>query len=207
LIWIFNGPKPLFDLPDTSSTPGVRPDEKFWRLHLPSQYIQCHPHLVIANGLDIIHYEALHDLAFSTPPQLVIEDPYQITLALQGRPRSRILQRLTGTQHRDVVASFTTIGGNLAWVKVLEPVRFYILFTGRPVTKAEKADKVGCQTQTLLFLPAEARLRFFQVVTLLYALLHQDHRVLNDLSFSPGFIERDMGLKAFVEVVNAMEVW
>lgn len=194
LIWIFNGPEPLFDLPD------VPTDEQFVALRLPPQTINCHPHLVIANGLDVTHYEMLHGMVFSAPPRLIVDQPYRLTLEVRGKPRSRFLQCLTGSWRDDIVATFTTIGGHLAWATVLEPIRFHMLFTG--LTSAEG----GCQTQTVLFLPTRPR-PFVQAVVLMYVLLRDDHRILDNLRFSPGFTETDAGLKSFVELVNSMETW
>jgi nitrite reductase/ring-hydroxylating ferredoxin subunit len=194
LIWIFNGPEPLFDLP------GVPTAERFVALRLPSQTINCHPHLVIANGLDVTHYETLHGMVFSAAPRLIVDQPYRITLEVRGRPRSRFLQYLTGSWRDDIVATFTTIGGHLAWATVLGPIRFHMLFTG--LTSAEG----GCQTQTVLFLPTRPW-AFAQAVVLVYVLLRDDHRILDNLKFSPGFTENDAGLKSFAEIVNSMETW
>jgi hypothetical protein len=41
----------------------------------------------------------------------------------------------------------------------------------------------------------------------MYALLRDDSRILNTLSFSPGFTEADAGLRAFAEVVNKLPNW
>jgi hypothetical protein len=51
-VWVFNGPTPRFDLPSTE--PGIQ-----WRAFaLPPQTIRCHPHLVLANGLDLTSHRA-----------------------------------------------------------------------------------------------------------------------------------------------------
>jgi nitrite reductase/ring-hydroxylating ferredoxin subunit len=197
LIWIFNGPKPLFDLPE----PPVEANGRYWSFRPPQQYINCHPHLVIANGLDITHFEALHGMTFSAPPQLIADKPYRLTLEVRGRPRSRLLQYLTGSRYQDIIASFTTIGGNLAWATVRAPIRFYMLFSGLPSAKG------GCRTQTVFFLPIRPAWQFLQAVLLMYTLLHDDRRILDSLMFSPGFTENDEPLKCFAEIVNTMEIW
>ena len=195
LIWIFNGPRPLFALPDIPS------GERLWRLRPPPQQINCHPHIVIANGLDAPHFEALHNMRVSAPPELVVEQPYLITLKLRGKPRSRLLQYVTGSRSRDIVADFTTIGSNLAWLTMLAPVQFHMLFSGRPMPGG------GCHTQTVLFVPARSPLRMLQAVAVIAVILHDDRRILDTLAFSPGFTENDIGLKTFAQIVDAMETW
>ncbi len=195
LAWIFNGPRPLFALPD------VPPGERLWRLRPPPQQISCHPHIVIANGLDVPHFEALHNMRPSAPPRLRVQEPYWLTLELRGKPRSRRLQYVTGSRDADIVAEFTTIGSNLAWLTVREPVRFHMLFSGRPTPGG------GCHTQTVLFVPVRSPVRMFQAVTVIYVILRDDRRILDHLAFSPSFTENDVGLRTFARIVDAMETW
>ena len=125
-IWVFNGPTPQFDLPTPEA--GDR-----WRAFaLPSQKIRCHPHLVLANGLDLTHYETLHGLRFTEPSRLLVSSPHEVTVEMRGRPQSRLWRAVSGTQRTDLVARFTTHGASLAWSSVLAPIRFHVLFTGRP---------------------------------------------------------------------------
>jgi len=191
LIWIFNGRQPLFDLPDP-------PDTRLRALRLPSQRINCHPHLVIANGLDITHYDSLHGMDYSEPPQLTRPAPHRLSVSLRGRPRARWQQILTGTWARDIIARFTTIGGSMAWATVEAPLRFHMLFAGRPDVAG------GCETQTVLF--CEPR-HLPRAVALMYLLLHDDHRILNDIRFAPHFVESDAPLKAFAELVDSLGSW
>ena len=69
IAWLFNGPEPLFALPQTPK--GLRV------ARLPSRTIRCHPHLVVANGLDSTHFEALHGMDFSEPPRLTVHDGFR----------------------------------------------------------------------------------------------------------------------------------
>ncbi|HZS07038.1 MAG TPA: Rieske 2Fe-2S domain-containing protein [Blastocatellia bacterium] len=190
LIWIFNGPQPLFDLPG----PPAGKKLKAWRL--PPQHINCHPHLVIANGLDISHYESLHRMRFTAPPRLEITSEHSITLNLRFRPESRWQQLLSGTRRREVAAAFTTIGSSLAWASVTEPLRFDMLFAGRP------ARGGGCETRTILFY--RARRDLVRALTLMYALLYDDRHILDGVQFTPHFTASDAPLKAFADLVNSL---
>lgn len=193
LVWIFNGPSPLFDLP---SPPGR------WRaLRLPAQRLRCHPHLVLANGLDVSHYEALHGMAFTEAPRLIVRPPYEIEVTLRGRPRSRGWQWISGTRTRDIVARFCTLGGSLAWATVIAPMTFHVIFSGRP----DRAG--GCLTQTVFLFPGAPGPLWVRGLALMMTLLHHDRRVLNTLRFRPAFAEGDAPLRAFAEVVNRLGTW
>jgi phenylpropionate dioxygenase-like ring-hydroxylating dioxygenase large terminal subunit len=196
LIWIFNGPRALFDLPDLLAGAPATERLRAWRL--PPQHIDCHPHLVIANGLDIAHYGSLHRMRFTAPPRWYQVDDHRLTLEMCGRPLARWQQVVTSTGRRDLVASFTTVGGNLAWANVAEPLRFHLFFAGRP------ANGGGCDTQTVLFC---RRRDLPRALALMYVLLYDDHRILNGLQFTPNFTAQDAPLKAFAELVNRLGVW
>jgi phenylpropionate dioxygenase-like ring-hydroxylating dioxygenase large terminal subunit len=194
-IWIFNGPAPRFDLP----APEV---ENEWRAFaLPAQTIRCHPHLVLANGLDLTHYETLHGLEFTQPSRLLVSRPHEVTVEMRGRPQSRFWRAVSGTRHGDLVARFTTYGGSLAWSSVLAPTRFHVLFTGRP-------DRQGqCVTQTIFLVPRAPGTAWLRAFGLMAMLLHDDRRVLDTIDFRPHFSDADEPLKAFAAVVNGLGSW
>lgn len=197
LIWIYNGRSSHFDLP---ALPDDDSPEPFRQLLPPPQHINCHPHLVIGNGLDAAHFEALHGIIPSGEPVFEQPDERSLSLTLCGRPRSRLLAFLTGTGRRDVSACFTTIGAGLAWLTVSAPLRFHVLFTARP------SAQQGCETQVVLFLPRGLGGRMVQSILLLYTLLHDDRRVLERLKFHRGFTETDEPLRRYAELIDEMEV-
>lgn len=194
-IWVFNGPAPAFELPSAAT-------EGEWRAFaLPPQHIRCHPHLVLANGLDLTHYETLHGLRFTAPSRLVSSSPYEVTVEMRGRPRSKVWQMVSGTRNADLVARFTTYGGSLAWSSVVEPIRFHVLFTGRP-------DRQGqCVTRTIFLLPRTPGVDWLRAVALMAMLLRDDRRVLDTIDFRPAFSAGDEPLKAFAAVVNTLGSW
>jgi phenylpropionate dioxygenase-like ring-hydroxylating dioxygenase large terminal subunit len=194
-VWLFNGPSPSFGLPEAPA--GTR----WWSLSLPAQRIACHPHVVLGNGLDLSHYETLHGFAFTEAPRLTLDPPYQVTVDLRGRARSRFARLLSGAARRDLVARFTTIGGSLAWTDVFAPVRFCVLFTGQP-------DPLGrCVTRTFLFFPKGTFVNVLRAFGLMAALLHDDRRILDGLEFAPHFTDRDAPLRAYAELVNGLDTW
>jgi len=194
-IWVFNGPTPRFELPSAEGGDN-------WRaIALPPQRIRCHPHLVLANGLDLTHYETLHGLRFTAPPRLMTPNPHEVTVEIRGRPQSRLWRAVSGTRHTDLVARFTTHGGSLAWSSVLAPIRFHVLFTGRP-------DRQGqCVTRTIFLLPRTDAVNWLRAFGLMGMLLRDDRRVLETIDFRPAFAESDAPLKAFAATVNALGSW
>jgi len=194
-VWVFNGPAAVFDLPSPEA-------EAEWRAFaLPPQTIRCHPHLVLANGLDLTHYDTLHGIRFTEPPRLTAPSPHEVMVEMRGRPRSRFWQTASGTRHTDLVARFTTHGGSLASASVLAPIRFHVLFTGRP-------DREGrCVTRTIFLLPRTPGVSWIQAFGLMALLLHDDRRVLDTIDFRPHFSEADAPLKAFAAVVDALGSW
>jgi phenylpropionate dioxygenase-like ring-hydroxylating dioxygenase large terminal subunit len=192
-VWIFNGPTPLFPLPTTS-------DGRWRALRLPSQRIACHPHLVLANGLDIAHYEELHGLAFTEPPTLTV-GPHEVCLSLRGRARTGFWRFISGTRRGEIVARFATIGGSLAWTTVESPVRFHVLFTGRPDRESR------CVTQTLFLFPMAFNLDWLRAFGAMAMLLHDDRRILDTIDFRPDFDANDEPLRAYARVVDDLGAW
>jgi len=194
LVWMFNGPSATFPLPSPE------PDRRWWSLTLPPQRVRCHPHLVLANGLDITHYETLHDMVFTQPPDLEV-GAHEVSVTMRGRPRSAFWRFVAGAHRGDVVARFSTIGGSLAWTTVLSPVRFHVLFSGRP-------DREGhCVTRTVMLFPRVLHADCLRAVGLMAMLLHDDRRVLDSIDFRPDFYAGDEPLRAFARVVDSLGAW
>ena len=196
LVWLYNGDAPAFDLP---KLPGPDPEDRFRRWLPPPQTLDCHPHLVIGNGLDARHFATLHGMHVTEPPRLEPLDEHTLRLHLRGRPSSRWMRRLIGTGPKDIDASFTVIGSNIAWASVQRPLPLHVLFTARP-------DADGrARTQTVFYLPRGLGLREARAVLLMMSLLHSDRRILERLDFHRGFTEGDEAFRQFVERVDAME--
>jgi nitrite reductase/ring-hydroxylating ferredoxin subunit len=193
LVWIFNGEEPLYSLP--------APSASLMATRLPSQSIRCHPHLMIANGLDAVHLQSVHDLNLTAAPVMLVNADYAVGMSLQGRPTSRFMAGITRCTSRDFVATFTAIGGHLAHLRVVEPLPFEVIFTGWPTADGH------CQTRTLLFTERRFSPRFFQALACLYMIVAADRRILERVQFSPGFVSSDAPLAEFATMVNRMPTW
>jgi nitrite reductase/ring-hydroxylating ferredoxin subunit len=195
LVWVFGGPEPLFDLPESAYGDAARV------VRLPRQRVACHPHLVIANGLDATHYDTLHGLDLTAPPAVRIAGPRAVELELRGRARARLRRLLTGGSRRDVCATFTTYGCSIAVARVTAPVDVEVVFTGAPVAGG------ACATQTLVLLPSWSPARLARTAALFAALLADDRRILDTIRFRDALAESDAPLAAFRDVVEALPTW
>lgn len=209
-VFVWNGEgAPTLPLP----TLGSLRDEDLAVLHLPSQVLGSHPHIVTCNGLDIQHWGALHELEFAEEPKLDDGDPHRLALDLSFRVRGhnrfeRVLRRLAGEIIR---GRFTTWGANMATVEgTAGPVRLYVLFTHRPTADGHSASR------TLLFMPRARGLagdlglhwaRLPATMMVLLYLLRRDRRLLDNLEFRPRLVAPDRALGLFMDQVNALGAW
>lgn len=191
-VWIWNGPKVLFELPDIS--------KDLYIVRMPRQTLRCHPHIMIANGLDLGHFSALHGMILERS-ELKSKPPFSVEVTLEGQPVSRIMKFLTGTSKASIDASFETIGGNIALATVRAPVKFVMMFTGNLSSAGH------CDTHSIAFLPRNIFPDFLRALVSMYVLLHDDRRILDNIEFWPRFVETDKPLRKFVETVNQLKVW
>lgn len=197
VVWIYAGDEPDFAPP---TLPEDDDAKRYRLLALPPQHLRCHPHLVIGNGLDPLHFNALHGLNYTGSTSFSQPEPHVLALRMRGRPNSAMLRRLTGTNRHEIDATFRTVGPGIAWASVTSPIRFHTLFTGRPTADG------GCDTQVVLFLPRRIGLHTAQAMLLMLMLLHDDRRVLETLRFRPDFTEADAPLRCFADVVDTLGV-
>jgi hypothetical protein len=192
VVWVYAGVRAAFDLPDVPSYGGP-----VWTFSIPKQYVKCHPHLIIPNGLDASHMGPLHGFQALVPPRLERSGDYELTLHLKLRPLSRQFRFLLGS--RDISATFTTIGATLAHISVIEPIRFSVLFAATPWHG-------GSHMRALIFTPRSV-LSAIKAVLLTVLVTAGDQPFLERMQFVPAFTDSDAGLRSFAEIVNTMTVF
>jgi phenylpropionate dioxygenase-like ring-hydroxylating dioxygenase large terminal subunit len=208
-LWIFNGPRPLFPVPFFA---GWR-EEELLGVPLRPQVLNCHPHVIACNGLDIQHFKTVHQLAFVDEPVAEALDAYRMQLKLHIRLTGKNLfaKALRCLGGETVAATFTTWGGNLATIDGrLGAYQILVLFTHRPLPDGKSAS------QTFLFVPRGHRLRrlpginaFFGMVVkcIMGYILVQDRKLLDTLRFRANFVGADAPLVAFINQVERMQVF
>src|SRR5919108_551808 len=208
-VWFFNGPQPLFPIPFFT----LWKENQLLPLHLKQQTINCHPHVITCNGLDVHHFKSVHRLEFVEEPLAEQLDRFRIQLRLRIRLGGRSLfetwlRRIAG---ETVAATFTTWGGNLATIEgKAGPVPLLVLFSHRPFATG------GSASRTFLFVPRQtgwqrylgARLLFSAALKLIMgAILLKDRVLLDNLEFRMNLTKADAALAAFIRQVNLMPVF
>jgi phenylpropionate dioxygenase-like ring-hydroxylating dioxygenase large terminal subunit len=208
-VWFFNGPEVLFPFPFFAhwKESDLRP------IHLKQQTINCHPHVITCNGLDVQHFKTVHRLDFVEDPCAEQLDRFRIQLRLGIRLGASTLfeKSLKTLAGETVFATFTTWGGNLATIEgKAGSVPLLVLFSHRPLAAARSASR------TFLFVPRQSGWkRHFGVRWLLAAalklimgaILLKDRALLDSLEFRMNLTKADAALAAFIRQVNLMPVF
>jgi aminopyrrolnitrin oxygenase len=206
-VFLFNGPTATFPLPTFESWR----DQDLRAYRLPPRRLRCHPHLAVANGLDVEHYRTVHRLDFLSPPVVEEPDPHRvrIRLALRLRPEGAAARGLRLLAGETFEATFTTWGASMATIEGRAGgVPLLVLFTHR------LDGEGGSASQTFFFQPRRRGLArvlpspAMIVVQLLMAhVLSNDRHVLERVQFRPSLVAADAPLAAFIRRVNATPVF
>lgn len=193
LVWVWAGSTPAYELPLPA------PENRRHVLRLPPQRLNCHGHVVLGNGLDLTHVVPVHGFRFVEDPLVEPEPPHRLTVKVHARFDASLLRRLVGVAGRTARWEFTNIGPSLAWVKVIAPTPFELLWTARPLPGG------ACVTQTIFFLPRRRALA--RALPMMIATTWADRRVLDGLEFHPGFVPSDAVFARYAELVEATPEW
>ena len=188
-VWVWVGPSPPGPFPRELGPVAVR---------LPRYRLPVHPHLVLSNGLDLDHYGPVHGLHLD-PDTPVLAGPDGVLASLKGRIGDSLAGRLLGIAGRRFEADFCAMGGSVSWFEVHTPVRFGVLFSGRP-TREGTFDGRG-----LLFV--QARRQVPRAAAVLALVTKDDTRILQGLRWDPGFTPTDRGLAAYARYIEGLPAW
>jgi len=193
LVWIWAGGSPAYDLPLPE------PENRAHLLRLPPQRLKCHGHVVLGNGLDLTHVIPVHGFRFVDDPAVEPSPPHRLSVKVHARFDSSPMRQLVGVAGRTARWEFTNIGPSLAWVKVISPTPFELLWAARPLPGG------GCATQTLFFLPRWTAL--LRALPMMVATTWADRRVLEGLEFHPGFVPSDAVFARYAGLIEEMPEW
>jgi nitrite reductase/ring-hydroxylating ferredoxin subunit len=198
-VWVFNGPRPLFDLPGVDAN-------AFVRFNLPAQTFRNHPHFLTANGLDWRHMHTLHDMELAEPSTCARSGGYQVRVEHTLRPGPAWLRLATATRTRFIHAAFETFGANTALITVGDPPAFHLMFANTP-----RNDRTT-RTRSAIFLSrrnpaAFASSLWLYLVLTAFVLLRQDHKIFQTTDFLPGFTDVDDAFALFAQVVEELPTY
>ena len=193
IVWLWAGDTPRYDLPgpDSSNARHI--------LRLPAQRIDCHPHVILGNGLDFTHVVPVHRFHFLDDPTVELDPPYRLTVGIQARFGSTWLRKLLFLAGSSARWRFTTIGPSLAWLSVQSPTPFELLWACRPL------DDGSAATQTVIFLPGRTSL--LRALPMMTATTMNDKHVLEGLRFRQGFVPSDAVFHLYARLVEGIPEW
>jgi len=198
-VWVFNGPRPLFDLPAVDAG-------RFATFNLPAQTFRNHPHFLTANGLDWRHMHTLHDMELAQPSACHRTGEYGVRVDHVLRPGPAWLRLATGTRRRFIDASFETFGANTALITVGDPPTFHLMFANTP------GNDRTTRTRSAIFLSRRSPVAFssslwMYLILTFFVLLRQDHKIFQTTDFLPGFTGVDEAFRLFAEVVEELPTY
>ena len=193
IAWVWAGTTPSYELPMPE------PSNRAHVLRLPPQRLECHGPVVLGNGLDLTHVVPVHGFRFLEDPIVEVEPPHRLSVKVHVRFHPTLMRRLLGVANRNARWKFTNIGPSLAWVQVLSPTPFELVWAARPLPDGT------CATQTLFFLPRWSALT--RAVPMMIATTWADRRVLTGLDFRPGFVKSDAVFAQYAALVEAIPKW
>jgi phenylpropionate dioxygenase-like ring-hydroxylating dioxygenase large terminal subunit len=193
LVWVWAGRSPAYELP------WPEPANRAHVLRLPPQRLQCHPHVVLGNGLDVTHVVPVHRFRFLEDPVVEQHASHRLSVRVQAKFDATPMRRLLGVAGRKARWQFTNIGPSLAWVHVSSPTPFELVWAARPLPDG------GCVTQTLFFLPRWSALA--RALPMMVATTWADRAVLSGLAFRPGFVRSDAVFARYAQMVEEIPEW
>lgn len=215
LIWIFNGPEPLFELP---AFQGWDAERDLVPMHIRPKVLPVHPHVIACNGLDVQHFESIHDFTFHSPPVLSEPDAFTLRLSMEVKvearnPFLRFLRLLAGDR---VQAAVSVVGGNVAVIEAMAGPIPFLMFNTHCHVPQEGQEGFQTRSQTVLFSPRLAwwkralglqfAAKWLGIAIMIY-LLRDDVHLLRRVQFRPRLIDADGALKVLIKQVNRMPVF
>lgn len=193
VVWVWIGETPKYELPEPSSSNSRRV------LRLPAQRINCHPHMILGNGLDFSHIGHVHRFQLLEDPIVDLGSPHRLKVEIHTRLGATWIRRLLRLTGREARWTFTTHGPSLAWLSVQSPAPFELLWAARPLPDGSSA------TQTLIFLPNWRRL--LTSLPMMIATTKNDKAILEGLRFRQGFVSSDAVFHLYAQLIEKLPEW
>ena len=190
MVWVWGGTEPTYELPSPKHTGRV--------LRLPLQRIDCHPQVVLGNGLDLAHVGGVHGFHLVDDPAVDLDAP-KLRVRINGRFGSTLLRKLLFLDGRTAQWTFQTIGPSLAWLSVEAPTPFELLWAARPLRDG------SCAIQTFFFLPRMRSL--LRAIPMMIDTTKRDRAILTGLRFRQNFVAADAVFYLYARLVEDLPEW
>lgn len=193
LVWVWAGGTPAYDLPMPE------PENRVHTLRLPEQQLACASQVVLGNGLDLTHVVPIHRFRFLDDPVVAQDGPHRLSVTVHTRFDPTPMRRLLGVVDQPARWQFTVVGPSLAWVKVMAPTSFELVWAARPLADGR------CAVRTIFFLPRVRAMT--RALPMMIATTWADRRILDQLRFQPGFVPSDAVFAQYARLVEALPEW
>ncbi len=207
-IFIFNGPEPLFPIPDF---PDGGPQQQVIKI-LKGEVINVHPHIATVNGFDISHFRFVHGLDLDDSQQVEVLNEHQMRITWKlplNKPGwlNRFLKLIIGQPFVDM--EFVSIGGNQSYARhVSKRWSIMILFNNYEI-----GDGRSMTTTIIIGKKGKGLWKWIGGNLLMIGYLHfamnyildQDRKgIFDHLDFQPKFTDADEALVKFRQLVNQL---
>ena len=193
VVWMWVGGTPHYKLPEPT------PSNARYVLRLPPQRMDCHPHVMLGNGLDFTHVSPVHRFELQDDPTVDLDPPHRLSVGIHGRFRSSWMRKILLLAGCSARWRFTTIGPSLAWLSVESPTPFELVWAGRPLSDG------SCATQTVIFLPN--RFSLVRALPMMIATTWADKGILQGLRFRQGFVPSDAVFCLYAQLIEGLPEW
>ena len=190
-VYIGEGP-PKRELPDLNLDNGMT-------IYSPTQKINCHPHMVLCNGLDSVHTKFVHSWD-SFDYDVTMHDT-NVIAKLRGEYKAWWMRFLNFTYKKPLEFTFTTYGSSIAIADVQwNRTRLVILFTAY-------LDGTVSYTNTGLYLSSYNPIRWIRGAIVTFSILWQDAKIMNSMNIKQNFTKEDAGVIMYRDVLNSMSLY
>jgi len=191
-VFVFLGQEPLFDFP----TPEIE-DEGPIRTHVTDSFAIDTPwYVLVANGLDVDHLEAVHKRSLINEPSWQIIAPQIMKLNYRSRVTGRKLSDrfMQWASSNEIQVNISILGGALFMVEVeVGSRKTCLILSMRPSANGTSIRGITCIQQNKGILPAAISIRLAS--WLFQSFLKRDVWVLDDMRFHGPRHEDTLGDK------------
>ncbi len=203
VVFVFNGPEPLFPAPSYDTSP----DDGLLMQPGPSIELDCPWYAVASNGYDVLHFKTVHERDFRKAPILIRQSPYRVCLKyiskVIGKSIADHTMKWISRDHIDI--TITCHGGTVITVESdLGRTRSALMLCLQPLEnqRVRVTPVFGVYRSSFGLLD---RMRVGAARWLFSAFLRRDVEIMDKMKFNPDFPQSvDPVLYEFLEFLRQL---